>query len=303
MSKTILITGGSGLVGTKLSEMLLAKGYNVCWLSRQSEEQGRIKVYQWNIEKGYIDKEAIKKANVVVHLAGANVGEKRWTKKYKREILESRTLSTELLFKEISKHNPEIDAFISASAIGIYGTDRGEEVLNEDSSKGVDFLAEVTKKWEASSSKFEEINIRTVLIRIGVVLSEKGGVLERMSQPIKLGTGAVLGSGRQYLSWIHIEDLCRVFIKTLEDPDLRGPYNAATSKPITNEMLTKSIAKLLNRSLVLPNVPGFILKIILGEFASNVLGGIRVSNERIVNAGFKFEFEEVEEAIKDLIAK
>jgi uncharacterized protein len=299
--RNILITGGSGLIGLRLTELLSAKGYEVNWLSRKSGNNGKIRMYQWDYKKATIDKEAIEKCNYIINLAGANVGEKRWTKEYKIEILESRTKATALLFEMVKNYNPSLKAFISGSAVGIYGADRGEEWLKEDSSQGDDFLADVVKEWERESEKFERIGIRTVRIRTGIVLSKNGGVLEKMSQPIKMHAGAALGSGKQFVPWIHIDDLCRIFVKAIEDETLSGAFNAAAPTPVTNLQLTKEIGRVLDKSIILPNVPAFVLKLALGEFSSSVLGSERVSSEKIQRAGYQFQYLTIDKALNDLV--
>lgn len=301
--KNILISGGSGLLGTRLTEILLERGYSVSWLSRNKGKSGNINIYKWDIESGFIEEEAIKEADYIIHLAGASVGGKRWNKGYKKEILESRTKSAGLLFSSVSTLNPNLKAFISASGIAIYGLDRGKELLTEDANKGSDFLAEVSKKWEEAADKFLQLNIRTVKVRIGIVLSAKGGALERLAQPIKLNVGAALGSGSQIMPWIHIDDLCEIFVKAIEDPSLKGVYNGVAPVPVTNKELTHSIAEVLNKKILLPNVPAFVLKIILGEFASSILGGLNVTSEKLQKAGFNFKFKNVRNALINLLAR
>jgi uncharacterized protein len=300
-NKKVLVTGGSGLIGTRLSEILIANGYDVSWLSRKEGRKGDIKIYSWDYSSGNIDERAVKQADYIIHLAGANVGEKRWTQDYKREILESRTKSTSLLFDTVKIHKPTLTAFIGGSAVGIYGADRGDEWLKEESTYGNDFLATVVKEWEKQIQRFFEAGIRTVKIRTGIVLSKSGGVLERMAGPIKLHAGSGLGSGKQFVPWIHIDDLCGIFIKAISDDNMTGPFNAVAPNPVTNQYLTEEIAKALDKKILLPNVPSFILKMALGEFSSSVLGGERVSAEKIQNVGYQFKFPSVDKALKDLL--
>ena len=300
--ENILITGGSGLIGTTLSSHLLARGYKVSWLSRKEGNKGEIKIFGWDYKLNKIDEKAIEQASYIVHLAGANVGDKRWTKEYKTEILESRTRSTALLFEAIRKYNPSLKSFIGGSAVGVYGADRGDELLKENSSFGSDFLAEVVKEWERETDKFSALGIRTVKIRTGIVLSKTGGVLEKMATPIKLHAGSALGSGKQFVPWIHIDDLCGIFIKAIEDEYLQGAYNAAAPNPVTNAQLTNEIASVLNRKVILPNVPSFVLKLALGEFSSSVLGSERVSSDKIQKAGYQFKYTNVDNALKNLLS-
>ena len=302
-NKNVLISGGSGLIGIHLTGLLVAKGYQVSWLSRKEGTERNIKTYPWDYKSGKIDEAAVRQADYIIHLAGASVGDKRWTKEYKREILESRTRSTALLFDTIKRCNPHLKAFIGGSAVGIYGADRGEEWLKEETSYGNDFLVQVVKAWESEQERFAEKGIRTVKIRTGIVLSKTGGVLERMAGPIKLRAGSALGSGKQYVPWIHIDDLCGIFLKAVEDNSMKGEFNAAAPNPVTNEQLTMEIANVLDKKIILPNVPSFILKLVLGEFSSSVLGSERVSSDKIQKAGYQFKFEHVDSALKDLLEK
>jgi uncharacterized protein (TIGR01777 family) len=297
----ILITGGTGLVGTVVTELALQTGYQVSFLSRSTKSIPQVKVFQWDIAQKKIDIQAIEQADYIIHLAGAGVADKRWSDAYKQEILDSRIISTQLLQEAISKSIKKPKAIVAASAVGIYGFDTGDTLMQEDSRQGEGFLAEVTKKWEEELLKFENLGIRTVIMRIGIVLSTKGGALQKMMQPVQFFAGSALGSGKQYMSWIHIRDLARMFLFAIENEQIQGVYNAVGNTPVTNETLTKAIAKIMNKPLFLPNVPEFVLRLMLGEMASMVIGGNRVSNEKIVKAGFQYEFETLEEALKNLI--
>lgn len=302
MGQHVLITGGSGLIGTRLTKMLLEKGYNVSHLSRSRSDKQDVKTYIWNIEKKEIEPEALNNADYIIHLAGASVAEKRWTKSRKEVILKSRTASAKLLHDGIAQLGQhKVKAFIAASGISIYGEDTGSTEMIESSPKGTFFLAEVTKKWEAAVDEVKRLNIRVVKLRTGVVLSREGGALEKLVQPVKLGLGAPLGSGQQYISWIHIDDLCRMYIYAIENDQIQGVYNAVAPRPVTNELFTKSAASILNKPLFLPHVPAFALKLFLGEMASVVLGGNKVSGSKIEKAGFDFKFKHIDVALKDLL--
>lgn len=297
----ILITGASGLIGTRLTEMLLQKGHQVSHLSR-SEKDGAVKSFKWNVDQHQIDEDALQGVDTIIHLAGAGVADKRWTAKRKQEILDSRTRSSQLLFDVLKKGNHQVTTFISASAIGYYGFMSDDE-LTEDSPAGTDYLASVTKQWEEEVNKIESLDIRVVKIRIGIVLSEKGGALKEMMLPIKFFVGSPLGSGNQYLSWIHIDDLCAMFCKAVEDKRMHDAYNGVGIHPVTNRALTRAIAKVLNRPMFLPPIPGFILKLIIGEMADIVLGGSKVSASKIQQAGFSFQFDSLEKALRSLLVK
>jgi uncharacterized protein (TIGR01777 family) len=295
---SILITGGTGLIGKHLCNVLRSKGYKILILSRNKTNNPN--TYYWNISENYIDPKAIQKADYVIHLAGAGIADKRWTKKIKKELIDSRVKSANLLFSKIKTLNPNLKAFISASGIGYYGTITSEKIFKETDASGNDFLATVCKVWEEASNQFNSLNIRTVILRTGVVFSKKGGAFEKMSQPIKLGFGSPIGTGNQYIPWIHIDDLCNMYVEAIENNELNGIYNAVASDYVTNEFLTKSIATILDKKAWLPNVPSFMLKLIFGEMAVILLEGSRVSAEKIKSTGFKFKYPFLLEALKDL---
>lgn len=295
---SILITGGTGLIGKHLCNVLRSKGYNILILSRNKTNNPN--TYYWNISENYIDPKAIQTADYVIHLAGAGIADKRWTKKIKKELIDSRVKSTNLLFNNIKTLNPNLKGFISASGIGYYGAITSEKIFKETDASGNDFLATVCKVWEQASKQFNSINIRTVIVRTGVVFSKKGGAFEKMSQPIKLGFGSPIGTGKQYIPWIHIDDLCKMYVEAIENTELTGIYNAVAPDYVTNEFLTKSIATTLHKKVWLPNVPSFMLKLIFGEMAVILLEGSRVSAEKIKSAGFKFKYSFLPEALKDL---
>lgn len=300
LMKKVLITGGSGLVGTTLSAILKEKGHEVAHLTRKKKSDYPYQQFEWDIDKQVMDVEAIRFADVIIHLAGTGIADKRWTPARKKVILESRTQSTALLHKKIAKMPDEAPThFISASAIGYYGMDTGDTLVEESTAVGDDFLAEVTKAWEDSANPIEAMGIPTAKIRIGVVLTEKGGALEKLAQPIKLFVGSPLGSGNQWMSWIHLEDLAQLFVYIMENK-LTGVYNGVGPSPATNEELTKAVAKALKKPLILPNVPKFALKLVLGQMALLVLGGNKVSAEKTLNTGFEFKFEKLENALKDI---
>ncbi len=296
-SKKILITGGSGLLGNHLTELLLEKNHRVAILSRNKADNQNS--FHWNVENKFIDPKAFEKTDTIIHLAGAGIADKRWTVKRKTEIIDSRVKSAELLFEKLKSTSHQVKIFISASAIGIYG-DCGDEWMDETHSSTSDFLGETCTQWEASANKFSEIGIRVVILRIGIVLAKDGGALPQMAQPIKLLVGSPLGSGKQFMSWIQIDDLCSAFLKAVEDEKMIGVYNAVAPVPVTNKEFVKALAKVLNRPFLPIRVPGFVLKLILGEKAKIVLDGQRVSAKKIRDAGFRFQFEKVEDALNNI---
>lgn len=301
MSKTFLITGGTGLVGTRLTELLLEKNHSVRYLSRSSGTKNGIKCFQWDINKQTIDKEAFEGVDFIIHLAGAGVADKSWTTDRKKEILQSRTKSTQLLKSTLESVDHKVTSFVSASAIGYYGWDTGGVWVKEGSRFGDDFLATVTKAWEEEVDQVASLGIRTTKLRIGIVFSEKGGALYEIAKPIKLGAGAPLGSGDQYMSWIHIDDLCNMFIHSAEHAEVEGVYNAVGPNPEINKNITKEAAKVLKKPAFLPNVPAFVLKIMLGKRAAMVLGGSRVSSEKIEATNFKFQYPDLKPALVNLL--
>ena len=292
--KNILITGGSGLVGKQITALLEQKGYQVAWLSRSAQRQ---QSFLWDVSKKQLDQESIEWADCIIHLAGAGVADKRWTDDRKKQILDSRTHSTQLLYEHIAMANSKPDVFISASAVGYYGFNTGTVLVDEAGKSGADFLAKVVVAWEKEVKKVEELQLRTVLLRIGIVLDAEGGALGEMLKP---PVAAPLGSGDQWMSWIHIEDLSKLFVFAVEKTTLQGVYNAVGPNPATNYNLTKAAAKAKGKPFVGIGVPGFALKLVLGEMAAMVIGGNRVSSQKIQKAGFVFEFPELEGAVKDI---
>ncbi|SFU08162.1 hypothetical protein SAMN04489724_3779 [Algoriphagus locisalis] len=292
--QNILISGGSGLIGHKITQLLELKGYSVAWLSRSKQKQ---KSFLWDVEMQTIDPEAMDWADAVIHLAGAGVAEQRWTEERKKVILDSRVHSTRLLYDAIEKATEKPSAFISASAVGYYGFNTGTSLMDETNQAGSDFLAQVVVAWENEVKKMEELHLRTVMLRIGIVLDAKGGALGEMMKP---PIAAPLGNGDQWMSWIAIEDLSRMFVFALEKTTLQGIFNAVGPNPATNQQLTQAAAKAKGKPYVGIGVPGFVLKIVLGEMAAMVLGGNRVSSQKIQKAGFDFECPALVPALKHI---
>lgn len=293
--QNILITGGSGLIGQRVTHLLEKRGYQVAWLSRSA--QAERKTFLWNLERQEIDPEAVRWADAIIHLAGAGVAEKRWTSERKKQILESRTVSTRLLFSALENAEKRPNTFISASAVGYYGLDTGTALVDESSPSGNDFLADVVKAWEKEVKAIESLDLRTVILRTGIVLDAEGGALAEMLKP---PVAAPLGSGDQWMSWIHIEDLARMYVFALEKTTLQGVYNAVGPNPSTNQQLTQEAAYAKGKTYIGFGVPGFVLRLFLGEMAEMVLGGNRVSCQKIQKAGFLFDFLELPAALKDL---
>jgi len=299
---TVLIGGGTGLIGRHLSNLLKQKGYEVILLSRKRDLNGPFPQYGWNLETGEIDNEAILKADYVLNLAGAGIADKRWTVSRKKTIIDSRVKSMQLLKAAFNKLNKKPKAFIAASAIGFYG-DRRDEWLDEKSNPGEGFLSESTRQWEKSAKEMESIGSRLITIRIGIVLSTKGGALPKLVLPQKFWLGTYFSDGMAYYPWIHIDDLCNIFIKSIEDESMNGIFNGVAPTPVSNIELTKAIATALNKKVMMIPVPAFLLRLGMGEMADVVLTSARVSAEKIKNSGFKFQFPELVPALKDLFAR
>lgn len=301
MANRILITGGSGMVGRQLSLLLSNEGYEVVWLSRKGKAMTNVKGYQWDIMSQTADNEAFDDLFGIIHLAGEGIANKRWTSKQKEKIINSRVKSANLLFVKLKELKVTPQVVITASGVGYYGYDNGSIELDENAPPGNDFVAEVVKKWEAVANQFQTLEARVVKLRIGMVLSSNGGALEKMAMPIKWGVGAPLGNGKQIVSWIHIHDLCRLFLFALSNEKVEGVYNAVTANSITNKLLTKAIAITLKRPLLLPNIPSFMLKLMLGELSNLVLGSGKISPNKIINSGFEFQYSEIEVALQQLL--
>ena len=298
--KTILITGGSGLVGSYLSKKLIEKGYVVATLGRQSKKQSDIPNYTWNIEKNELEEGALENVDYIIHLAGANIGESRWTTKRKKEIVDSRIKSSQLIFQKITENKHQLKAFISASAIGYYGAVTTDKIFVETDQPSQDFLGETCRRWEEAANSFESLGVRTVTIRTGVVLTYQGGALAKMITPVKTGLGASIGSGKQFMPWIHIDDLCEIYLKAIEDNNMHGAFNAVAPEHKTNREFSESLTKILKKKVWFPSIPAFILNIIFGKMAEIILNGSRVSSNKLIKEGFQFKFPDLKSALSNL---
>jgi uncharacterized protein (TIGR01777 family) len=301
--ETVIITGGTGLIGKHLSRKLKEAGYNVALLSRKSSYANEFAVYSWDPEKNEIDKKAVLSADYIIHLAGAGIGDKRWTKKRRQLISDSRIKTCELIFNSVKETGTKIKAFISASGIGYYGAITSDKIFTETDQPSTDFIGEICRQWEHTADRFEKSGIRTVKIRTGIVLTKKGGALARMITTVRMGIGSALGNGRQYLPWIHIEDLCNIYIKAIEDISLKGAYNAVAPEHISNKDFMRTLAKVLNKPFFFPDVPAFIMKLLFGKMSGILLNGSRVSSDKIRASRYSFQFPDLESAMKDLLQK
>lgn len=301
MKKRVLISGGTGLVGKHLSQQLLNKNYEVAVLSRSQKTASKIKYYQWNIEENWVEPEAIATADYIIHLAGSSINAKSWNKKTKQNILESRVKSTQLLVNAMQTQQNQIKAFVASSAVGFYGMQVSQKEFTEQDNAGNDFLAKVCVAWENEILKAKETTIRTAILRTGVVLAKNGGALNEMKKPIHFGLASGLGSGKQFVPWIHIDDLCALYIYALENKHFNQIYNAVAPQHCTNNQLMKQLAQAMNKPFFMPNVPAFVLKTLLGEKANLVLTGNKVSAQKIIDNGFNFQYLTLKNALKSLV--
>lgn len=299
MKQIILITGANGMLAKNLAKQLDNK-YAIRFLTRKVTKGND---YLWDVKNKYIDPKALIGVNYIIHLAGASIADKRWSKKRKRTIISSRIDSGLLILEELKKHQITIEKFISASAIGYYGATTSNSIFNEDSPKGNDFLSDVCSKWENTAQLFKTENVaaKVSVVRIGIVLSKDGGALKKIVQPIKYGFGSGIGNGNQYMPWIHIQDLCHIFKFMVENDHVSGTFNAVSPEHITNIGFTKKIANLLDKKIFLPNIPRFIMKVLFGEMSILLLEGSRVSSEKIMRSGFKFEYENLDKTLNNIL--
>ena len=288
----ILITGGTGLVGTRLTAMLTEKNHEVRILSRTPKEKNEFK---WEVSTEFIDAKAFENVDYIIHLAGAGIADKRWTKERKEVILSSRVATANLLFDKIKEQGISLKGFISASGSNYYGAQTTAKIFKESDAVGVDFLGKVCQKWEAAANQFKELDIPVTILRTGVVLSKTGGALEKMKTPVV----SPLGSGKQYMAWIHIDDLCNLYIKAVEE-EFSGVYNTVSSEQHTSKTFSKTLAKAIKRPYLPIAVPGFLLKLVFGELAIILLEGSRLSSDKIIKSGFVFKYKELNSALASL---
>ena len=288
----IVITGGTGLVGKRLTALLIERKHEVRILSRNPKDKNEFK---WDVSKGFVDEKAIENIDYIIHLAGAGIADKRWTKERKEVIVNSRVATANLLFNKIKEQKIALKGFISASGSNYYGAQTTEKIYKESAPVGTDFLGEVCRKWEAAAHQFKDLNIPVTILRTGVVLSKTGGALEKMRTPIV----SPLGSGNQYMAWIHIDDLCEIYIKAVEGV-LTGVYNTVSPESHTSKTFSKTLARAIKRPYLPIAVPGFLLKLVFGELAIILLEGSRLSSDKLEKKGFVFQYKELESALESL---
>jgi uncharacterized protein (TIGR01777 family) len=299
MSKHILLTGGTGLIGKHLTRLLLSQGYAVSHLSRSVGKGTRVKTYLWDIHKSIIDPDCLDGVDIIVHLAGAGIADKRWTEKRKKELIESRIKSIGLVYDLLKTKKNQVSTIISASGIGYY-SDRGDEVMTEDSAPRHDFLGTCCNEWEKAVNEGEKSGLRVLKFRTGVVLDKKGAALPKLALPVKLGIGSPLGKGDQWVSWIHWHDVVDMYLYGIINTRLKGTYNMVAPNPVTNKQFTQAVAKQLHRPLWMPNVPAFALKLLFGEMSVAILGSTKVSAQKIEENGFKFKYPSLTGALKEI---
>lgn len=299
----ILITGATGLIGKEIIRLCEQRGYKVHYLTTSKDkliETDTVSGFYWNPATQEINEKCLKGIDGIINLAGSSIAQ-RWTTKNKRKILNSRINSVQLLHKLLVQNSNKVKSIVSASAIGIYPSSFSKEYDEAEQMLSNSFLGKVTKSWEEEIDRLNDLHIRICKLRIGIVLSKKGGALAQITKPIKFGFGAALGSGNQFQSWIHNTDIANLFLFALES-NLKGVYNAVAQNPVTNKELTKLIADHLKKPLWLPNVPSIVLKVILGEMAAIALESQKVNNSKILDSGFSFKYEKIENALSDCLS-
>jgi len=300
--KTILITGGTGLLGSHLIPFLKDEGFRIHVLSRSLKPILHCDaVFQWNVENGEIDERAFEGVTHIVHLAGEGIADGRWTESRMKSIISSRVKSAELILAVLQKLNQRIDVFVSGSAVGWYGAKTDNLLHTEDESPDIDFMGETCRLWEEAADAFLNVTSRIVKVRTGIVLAKESGAFPKLVQPFRVHLGAALGSGNQQMPWIHIDDIVQVFYQAITNENYSGAINASATESCSNLEFSKTLAKILGRILLPIHVPAIFLKMLLGEMSVVVLEGSRVSNSKLKKLGFQFKFEKLEDALKNLI--
>ncbi|MBC7536877.1 MAG: TIGR01777 family protein [Ferruginibacter sp.] len=306
--QTVLITGGTGLIGKALTKLLAEKGYRIIILTREPANKQinkSVSYAAWDIKKQTMDIEALKSADFIIHLAGAGVVAHKWTVAYKKEIVESRTLSSKLIVDTLKNNTHKVEAIVSASAIGWYGADKepGHSFLESDKAAD-DFLGQTCLLWEQSIEPAASAGIRVCKLRTGIVLDNNGGALAEFKKPVRFGIAGILASGKQIVSWIHVDDLCRMYVHAIENTAITGSYNAVAPRPVSNKELTLQLAKSMRGSFFVPmHVPGFVLKLMMGDRSIEVLKSTTVSCAKMKETGFTFLYPSLEAALEALSNK
>ncbi len=299
----VLITGATGLVGSEIVQLSLRKKYTVHYVTTRRDkivDQENYKGFYWNPKQLEIDSSCLEGVDVIINLAGASIS-KKWTTSHKKAVLESRINTVRSLHRLLSENTHQVRQVVAASALGIYPSSLVEKYDESDDEVSTSFLGEVVEAWEKEVDTLSSLDVEIAKIRIGIVLSQHGGALTEMVKPVKLGAAAALGSGKQWQSWIHVTDLAKLFLFCAEK-QLTGIYNGVASHPVTNKEMTREIAKQLEKPFILPNVPAFMMKLMLGEMSTIVLESQYLKNDKIKNKGFKFQYDTIETALKECLA-
>ncbi len=299
----VLITGAGGMTGRRLKATLEESGYEVVALRHRKNSEPAGRGFTWDIVKGSIDSGALDGVSHIVHLAGAGIADKRWSKNRKSEIVASRVNSARLLFEKVKEERVPLKCYISASATGIYETGLSTEAATENEAPAGGFLGETCRLWEESADLFSNDGIRTVKIRTGIVLAKEGGFIKRITPPSRAGLFAWFGSGRQFMPWIHIEDLCRIYLVAVENEAVSGAYNAVAPEHITQASFMRTFAKVKGRPALLTGIPSMVVRLAFGEMSEMLLTGRRVSSAAIESAGFAFRYRTAEEALRQITGR
>ncbi|MBS1546287.1 MAG: TIGR01777 family oxidoreductase [Bacteroidetes bacterium] len=298
--ETVLITGGSGLIGSHLTKLLVAEGFTVRHLSRNNKPNAPVSTFSWDITKGLIDPRALQGVDHIIHLSGANLAGKRWTRARKQELLASRANAADLLREATAKAGTWPQTFISASGVNYYGTVTADHIFTEEEPAAGDFLGQLCRAWEAAADAWKP-HCRVVKLRTPVVLARTGGALEKMAAPARMGLAAPLGSGKQWMPWVHIDDLARAYLHAIQRKDLQGAFNVAAPEQVRNLEFMHVLAKVLKRPFFLPPVPGLLLRMVLDGPGNLILNGSRAATGKLERTGFRYQFPQLKNALADLL--
>lgn len=298
MMEKILITGGSGMLGTRLTKRLLKEGYQVAHLSRSRNSRNPVKVWLWDTRKGTIEKGALDGVDYIIHLAGEGIADGKWTEERKYSILHSRIDGPALLFRKIKERNQTLKGFFSASGINYYDAS-SNNVHSEDDKPGKGFVSDVVVEWEKAAHQFDDL-CRVVCFRFGMLLDKNEGAIPRIGFPVQFGLGAAIGSGKQWASWMHADDAARCFLFAIQNKSLNGNFNAIAPQHLSNKELTKAIGRAVGMPVFLPNVPAFFIRLAFGEMSQLVLEGPRASSEKLVQSGYTFLYPDIDSALNEI---
>lgn len=297
----VLVTGANGLIGSRLVELLLRKGYEVNTLDRTARNQNKtgLQSYAWQPDKGIIDEKALEEINAIIHLAGAGIADKRWTDERKKEIIDSRVKSAGLIYDKLKQNKGSVKVFISPSGIDHYG-DTGAELVTEDHAPGSGFLAEVTRQWEESTKQFAQLGIREVRCRTALVLAKEGGALPELAKTLPYGVAPYFAKTPLYYSWVHILDICGILVHAIENEQVQGAYNTIAPQPLPMKDMIREVVKAKRSNAILAPVPPFALRLMLGEQAEMLLGSHNCSSAKIEATGFRFLYPDIQSALKEI---